>query len=1140
MKRLLVCILFCSAFWAHGQIVINEICATNGDLVSDPQFFNFPTWVELYNNGNSAVNIGGYYLSDDASAKMKWRIPSGTSIPSKGYLLIWCDDVNTSLHTNFNLDSDGEELILSSSSQATLDHIEFPKQHLNVSYGRTSDGGSTVAFLVDPTPGAANKPATGTIQLENPQLSLKSGRYGSSQTLTMSAPEGVMISYSLDGSEPTTASAKYSSPLTIANTTTVKAKSYRDGFLPSKTEVKTYFISEHAFTLPVISLSTRPQYLTNNTIGIYVAGTNGASGNCTEQAVNWNRDWDRHAVFEFFESSGEKVFDQHVDIRIGGACSRNNPQKSLVVKARDRFGSKIIEHKFFPTKDISEFGGLMLRNAGNDFYGTMFRDALMQTLPLGQMDIDYMAYQPAIVYINGAYWGIQNIREKIDADYIESNFGVSKDDLDLIETGGNALEGTAAHYEMYMDSLAKIDRTTEDAYAFIDRYIDVQEFINYLSAEIFYCNTDWPGNNIKFWRQRSTNGKFRWILWDTDFGFALYQNQSYATHQTLHFATDPDNNAWPNPAWSTLHLRLLLENPQFKAKFIRTLTTSLGTAFSPSRIVQTVNSFQNNLKTEMPFHRARWNQNINDWNWEVERLKSFASERNEFMQSYIGSFFGLSGNVRISVSTFPATGGSVELNGIQTQDVENAFYFRDLQFDAVAKPSPGYVFSHYIIGKRESTPITLIDKGGEWKYDDLGTGPALDWNAQSFDDSQWSSGNAELGYGEGDEVTTVGFGPNAANKFITTYFRKTFSIADTVGLSSLAGSVLFDDGLVIYLNGEEVYRSHLPAGAVTNTTLATSQESETSFFPFTIAKGKIKPGDNVLAVEVHQTNASSSDLSFNLELKTVRSGAETTYQVDDVNFSDVANSDVHIEAYFVPTSAVVSGLVINEVSVQNSENEDNYGEKDDWIEIYNNGTEAVDLTNLFVTDKLSNKLKYRIAAGKVGDNAVAPGSYKLIWADGDVNQGPLHTNFRLSTDGEAVGLYQKIGEDVLKLDEVLFGPQQQLTTLSRIPNVTGSFVETMMATPLAENLFEAVMTVEDEFVAGFQVYPNPSRSTFKVLFDGAKASYSIYNITGKMLSQKADASSGDEISIENHPNGIYLMVLSVNGKTHTKRLVIMK
>ncbi len=1132
-------ILFSCASSLMGQVVINEICAANGDVIYDPRYFNFSGWIELHNKGAGQADVGGYYLSDDPTDRGKWRIPAGTTIPARGFLMIWCDGMYSGVHTNFNLDSDGETVILSNASMSETDRITFPEQHLNVSYGRTTDGGSTIGYLVQPSPGAQNNSATGMVRLENPEFSLKAGKYSGQQQISIRhGLPGVQIRYTIDGSEPTSGSALYSNAVSVSRTTTLKAKAFLENYIPSKTEVKTYFINERGFTLPVVSLSLRPEYLTDNKIGIYVDGNNGVAGNCIDRPVNWNQDWHRHASFEYFDKSGSKFLDHEVDIRIGGACSRNNPQKSFAIKARDKYGRKTIDHEFFTTKDMGSVGGLMLRNSGNDFWYTMFRDALLHTLPLGEMDIDYQAYQPSILYLNGNYWGIQNIREKIDADYIESNFGISRDDLDLIETWGNALEGTNQHYFVYIDSLQKIDLSSPEAFAFLNRYVDVQELINYLTAEIYYANTDWPGNNIKFWRQRSNGGKFRWILWDTDFGFGLYSDQSYPSHPTLHFATATNGPDWPNPPSSTLHLRLLLENPDFRNKFVQTLTTSLSTTFHPERVIRMIDSFQENLRTEMPHHATRWGISMSNWNWEVERLRAFARERNSFMQGYIAEFFGYSDQVRVSAQAFPLGSGNVTLNGITSKEtVDGAVYFKGLPLEVRPAAAPGYKFTHYKIVKQENTPVPLISRGDLWRYHDGGDLMSDEWKAESFDHATWQEGEAQLGYGDGDEKTVVSFGDNPSNKHITTWFRKVFSIADTTSLGQLTGSVLYDDGAVIYFNGEEIYRGNMPEGTITSNTYAVEAiPVETTYYTFSIPKGKIKPGENTIAVEVHQNGPSSSDISFDLDLRTFRSGAITESTVTTAEYSDIANSDVAISAYFEPVS-LQEGLVINEFSASNNTYQDEVGESDDWIEVYNNGSEPIDIAGFFITDNLNNKTKHRIQRGRDNETIIQPGEYRIIWADEQTFQGPLHVNFKLSADGEQIGIYQMTGASLHKVDEIVFAAQMTNTSYSRIPNITGPFLETSKVTPSEVNVFEVPTPVEASISSMIDVFPNPSESLVNVIVSRPVDFLRVYSMDGKLVESVGSFVGERTVLKGTVPKGLYMFIFSVDGQIVTRKVI---
>lgn len=1130
MKKTFFFLFLIISSTTSAQVVLNEICPANADIIYDPNFYNYSPWIELHNAGSSTVNIGGYYLSDDEGNPFKWRIPPSTSIPANGYILFWCDDKNTGRHTNFSLDSEGEDVVLSNGSGLLLDKISYPRQLTNISYGRTINGSGTWAYLSVPTSGGSNNSTTASQQLTKPTFSISGGRYASTTQVSLAhSNPAAEIRYTTDGSEPTVGSVKFSTPISINQTKTLKAKAFLTGFLPGETETQTYFINEHTFSLPVVSISTRPDYLYDNTIGIYIEGTNGIGGYCSASPKNWNQDWSRHAVFEYYDKDGNRLFNQSVDIRIGGNCSRNQPQKSFAIKARDKYGSNIMNYKFFDAKSVNQFGGLMLRNSGNDFNVTMFRDAFMQALPVGQMDIDYMEYQPAILYLNGQYMGIQNLREKIDADFIESNYNVDKDDLDLIETYENALEGSADAYVNYKVTLSGMNRTTPAAYAFIDQHIDVQEFINYLVAEIYFANTDWPGNNIKFWRDASVNGKFRWILWDTDFGFYLVGDP---LHPTLNFATATDGPGWPNPPWSTEHIRMVLENPIFRERFIQTMNTALNTTFHPDRVITLINQFQSRLTAEMPYHRTRWWGTMPQWNNEVQRLRDFATLRNTYMRQHMTDFFGLSGTVNLSTEVKQGE-GKFRMNEVTADANATQPYFRNLPVKMEPVPALGYVFKEWRISKTESEFISLIGLKTNWKYFDQGSMP-VGWNTPAFNDGAWPENAAQLGYGEGDEQTVVNYGGNESNKFVTTYFRKSFTIADTVGFTQLTGSILVDDGAVIYLNGVEMTRTNMPGGAIGYSTFALGAAPENVITAFAIPKGLIKPGNNVLAVEVHQNNAASTDLSFDLALSTVRLGEHAEeISTEPIQF-DTAYTDISYKAYFEPSGIpIVNDIVINEISTTPSNLLDNAGEADDWIEIYNAGSQAVNLAGLYLTDNLNNRTKYQLPEGEDNEMILQPGAYKILWADEDLAQGADHLDFKLSNDGEAIGLYQMMGENIHMIDEYVFNAQLFEGSFSRIPNATGSFVFTTVSTPDEMNAIITGIEQENLLVS---MYPNPVKDYLYIDSPYPIQLLELSDCLGRPIHTFTNVRQ-KQLSLINNPPGIYILRLKSGNRLKTVKII---
>jgi hypothetical protein len=1121
-----VCAVFLTfAISASSQVVINEICAANGDVKIDPETGNFSSWLELYNPTSSAKDVSWFMLSDDPSQPNKWLIPENTIIPAFGHLLIWCDESWFGYHAGFSLDADGETIIFSTNTGVLLDRVDYPKQYTNNSFGRSSDGNSTWKHSSAPTPAANNNNKLDDTPLDAPTFSKPSGRYNGSVSIALSHPnDGATIRYTTNGAEPTANSFKYTSPITLSSTRVLKAKAFHGTRLASQTASATYLVNEHTSSLPVISISTHPDNLWDNTIGIYTDGTNGIPGNCNGNNMNWNQDWSRHAVFEYLSPSGESQLNQHVDIRIGGACSRNFPQKSFVIQPKKKYGDNDIDYAFFPTKKkVDKFGELFLRNAGNDFNTAMFRDAFFQSLGIGQMDIDYMAYQPTVFYLNGEYWGIQNLREKIDGDFIESNYGIDKKDVDVLETYENAIEGDNTAWVSYKSTLAQLNPTDPATFDFIDAHIDVQEYINYLVTEIYVGNTDWPGNNVKFWRQRSTNGKFRWILWDTDFGFGLYGTPS--DHPTLNFATETNGPGWPNPPFSTEHIRLVLQNPEFRNRFIGTLATAIGTTFHPDRVNELLDQFKSRIQAEVPYHKERWGGTQFDWEYEIQRMRTFSAERNQFMQIHAANFFGAA-PLNFSIAMTPQAAGKVSMNGIVTEAFETSPYYSGTPYRVKAVPNAGFRFTGWSVTTTDNQFISLINNGSSWKYFDQGSSPGATWTSIAYNDAGWTQGNAQLGYGDGDETTVVSYGSDAGNKYITTYFRKSFPIDDLSNLTDIMASVLFDDGVVVYLNGTEVYRNNLPAGAISNSTLALSAIPENAPASFTINKNLLTLGTNTVAIEVHQVAANSSDISFEFSASTSRIGSSGTYAVAEAEVYDTAYSDVAMIANFEPI-APITGLVLNEVSTSKSFAKDNAGEAEDWIELYNAGTSAIDISGLMLTDDFSQKDKH--ALDREVPWILQPGDYQIFWADEQLDQGSDHVGFKLSAEGEQIGIYHASGFDTTVVAEISFPTQIPGFSLARIPNAEGPFVLTNNLTPGLSNLAGEA----------FLFFPNPANQSTSLQILNAGTHVVMFDSMGKKVTDYIfESPQLANFDLDHLNSGVYLVRVSWPAGQKQFRLIV--
>lgn len=567
----------------------------------------------------------------------------------------------------------------------------------------------------------------------------------------------IKIFYTLDGSNPTPNSNLYENYIEISsreNDTDIytQIRDIADGYrLPSKPVFKativrfrafngneptsdivtgTYFINPKAsdkYSLPVISLVTDPSNLFDYNKGIYVKGKFykelydpalqpwELQGNYSQTG----RDWEKIAHIDFFDANGVRGFSQNVGIRIHGGATRSFPQKSLRIYARKEYGEKSINYPIFNEQKIwaknkvaEKFDTLLLRNGGNDCYNSLFRDAMMQSL-MEYTALDLQAYQPAIAFINGEYWGIYNIRERVDEHYFKSYYNIDEEDLVILEDNGVLDEGNPGDEQCYHDMVDYIKKNSlenPEHYKYINNLVDTDNLIDYYIAQIFFGNTDWPGNNNRFWRKRvdynpdspyGHDGRWRWILFDTDFGFGLYAHSGDYNSNTLVHATQDDGPDWPNPEWSTFLFRNLLSNETFKNKFVNRFADHLNTSFKSERVVERIVDMKNLIEPEIDEHNQRW---PNRWNWEesINVMLEFAQKRPEKQRNHIVSFFNLQGLSSINLNVSDEKHGYIKINSIDVNEnspgIKNSVYpwtgtyFNGIPITITAIPSSGHKF----------------------------------------------------------------------------------------------------------------------------------------------------------------------------------------------------------------------------------------------------------------------------------------------------------------------------------------------------------------------------------------------------------------------------------------------------------------
>ncbi len=524
-----------------------------------------------------------------------------------------------------------------------------------------------------------------------PVFSFESGFYNQSITLNISAPEeNARIYFSSDGSVPGENSELFTDDIHIDSTTVIKAVVYADSLQPSEVITKTYFINEN-FTLPVFSISTDPQNLWDPDSGIYVEGPN-AEPEYPHFGANYWQDWEKPAFIEMFEPGGTVAFAENCGIKIFGGWSRAHPQKSLSVFFRKKYGKKKISYQLFPDKPLFAFKSFILRNSGDDWSATMFHDALLQKI-VENLDLETQSYRPAIVFLNGEYWGIQNIREKINEDYLEEHYGVDSKKVDLLENNSVVLEGSNSDYLELLDFVSNNDPANDENYEYVKSKIDIGNFIDYQLSEIYFNNTDWPGNNVKYWRDNEHKTKWRWILFDTDYSYGFVNPGDY-TANTLAFAMEDDGPDWPNPPWSTLLLRKLILNQEFKNEFVARYCDYANTIFNSGNILPLIESFKQKLEPEIDRHIERWGAfDRQNWEREINIMKTFALRRLSYLTLHFRETLNLDEQIPVTINTQNPGYGSVKINSIVLEDYPwTGNYFKHIPIKLKAIPKPGYKF----------------------------------------------------------------------------------------------------------------------------------------------------------------------------------------------------------------------------------------------------------------------------------------------------------------------------------------------------------------------------------------------------------------------------------------------------------------
>ncbi|HEX5001674.1 MAG TPA: CotH kinase family protein [Bacteroidia bacterium] len=677
-----------------AQVVLNEVCTYNGEILNDEDG-DASDWIELYNAGSVPVNLLNYSLADQKGNS--WFFPS-VIIGQQQFLIVFASGKNRitpNLHTGFKLSRQGDHIRLRDAGGMFIDDLVTGPLQLNHSAGRQPDGSQLSQGIFEiPTPGASNNSSQiYSGYTTDPVFSHAAGFYNGMFQLTISAPVTGQIHFTTDGTNPTASSPVYTGPLLIDSNSVIKAKAYSPLalFLPSETITNTYLV-DFDRTLPVVSISTDPANLFDWNTGIYVLGPN-ASPNYPYYGANFWQEWEVPANVEYFEN-GMRVINQTTGLAInGGSENRTRAMKSLRMTSRKKYGESSFHYQFFKEKPIDDFKIIVLRNASGDFNKAHFRDGSMHKLLSGSTNIDVLSYKPSVVYLNGSYWGVHNIRERVSRHYLKENHGIDSDNVDILEEDTTVIDGDFTAFNAMKGFVTGTDMSVQQNFDSAARWIDTESLIDYYVAETYLSNIDWPYNNMKYWREKKPGARWRYVLIDLDISLGN-NGWAPASFDVLGRILGPygDNNQ------HVQIFRSLLHNTQFRQQFINRYADLVNTLFTTEHMHDYLDGIRNTLSDEMPFHFARWGNSMQTWDQEYNQtILPYISDRPGYALEFVRDTFHLNAIRTLTLDVWPPEAGTITINTIEPGPLPwSGRYFDGNPVTVTIHPREGYHFVKWV------------------------------------------------------------------------------------------------------------------------------------------------------------------------------------------------------------------------------------------------------------------------------------------------------------------------------------------------------------------------------------------------------------------------------------------------------------
>ena len=696
-----------SAIALHAQVVLNEVSASNLSGYVD-NLGNYEDWIELYNTTGAAVDISGWHLSNDPANPTQWPVPAGTVLGANAHQIFFCSGLSASgggfFHTDFKLSQTAQNhVVLADAGGAILDDYQLTmRTQVDGSRGRTTDGAATWSLFVTPTPGATNAGASPEY-VARPVLTPPAGFFGGAQSVVMTGPAGATIRYTTDGSVPTAASTAYAGPINVAATTVIRAACFSGtpGVPSSFIETNTYFINDN-FTVAVVSIC----------------------GDQVDELLAGDASLNPIGSFEYFgpdqqlrdEATGE--YNKH------GNDSWAYPQRGVDFISRDQTGyNDGIHYPVFRTHpQRHKFQRLILKAAANDNYPAQsggsahIRDAYVESFSqVSGLHMDERSYEPCIVFMNGQYWGVYEIREKVDdSDFTKKYYHQDGNNLHFLQTWGgtwSAYGGVAAQTDWDNLKAYIMGNNMGNAvnFAYVDSLYNYKSLVDYDILNSYVVCSDWLNWNTMWWRGLDPAGqhkKWGYCLWDEDATFGHYINYTGVPSQLPN--ADPCNPQTLGDPGGQGHIpilvKLLAESPVVHDYFVNRYIDLTNTTFKCTNMIHFLDSLIAGIQPEMARHCAKWGGTVGEWQTNVQGLRNFINTRCATIDSGLVNCYNLTGPWPVVYKVDPPLSGNIRINTITPSAYAfQGNYFGGITTNLQAISAGGWTFDHW-----ETLHLSLI------------------------------------------------------------------------------------------------------------------------------------------------------------------------------------------------------------------------------------------------------------------------------------------------------------------------------------------------------------------------------------------------------------------------------------------------